>query len=95
VRVEMENSSTLSVITDVDQTQPLTAARKSPDDDGKNAGLISNFERERKEMHITIEYNVGVTVEDKVETICLVRKISIFNCALNDFYRTDAVPKRS
>jgi hypothetical protein len=67
----------------VDQTHPLTAARKSLDDDEKNAVLISNFERERKEMHITIEYNVGVTVEDKVETMCLVRKISIFNCALN------------
>jgi hypothetical protein len=83
VKVEIENSSTLSVITDVDQTHPLTAASKSPDDDEKNAVLISNFERDRKEMHITIEYNVSVTVEDKVETKCLVRKISIFNCALN------------
>jgi hypothetical protein len=81
--MEMENSSKLSVITDVDQTHPLTAARKSPDDDEKNAVLISNLERERKEMHITIKYNVSVTVEDKVETMCLVRKISIFNCALN------------
>jgi hypothetical protein len=83
VKVEMGNSSTLSVITDVDQAHPLTAASKSPDDDEKNAVLISNVERERKEMHITIEYNVSVTVEDKVETMCLVRKISIFNCALN------------
>jgi hypothetical protein len=83
VKVEMENSSTLSVITDVDQAHPLTAAIKSPDDDEKNAVLNSNFERERKEMHITIEYNVSVTVEGKVETMCLVRKINIFNCALN------------
>jgi hypothetical protein len=37
-------------------------------------------------MHVTIEYNVSVTVEDKVETICLVRKISIFNCALAFFF---------
>jgi hypothetical protein len=34
-------------------------------------------------MHIAIEYNVSVTVEDKVETMCLFRKVSIFNCALN------------
>jgi hypothetical protein len=79
----MENSSTLSVIKDLDQTHTLTAASKSPDDDENNAVLISNFERERKEMHITIEYNFSVTVEDKVETMCLVRKIIIFNCALN------------
>jgi hypothetical protein len=83
LKVEIENSSTLSVITDVDQTHPLSAASKSPDDEEKNAVLISNFERERKEMHITIEYNVSVTVEDKVEAMCLVRKIRIFNCALN------------
>jgi hypothetical protein len=67
----------------VDQTHPLSAASKSPDEDEKNAVLISNFERERKEMHITIEYNVSVTVEDKVKAICLVRKISIFICAFN------------
>jgi hypothetical protein len=34
-------------------------------------------------MHIAIEYDVSVTVEDKVETMCLFRKVSIFNCALN------------
>jgi hypothetical protein len=67
----------------VDQTHPISAAIKSPDDDEKKAVLISNFERERKEMHITIEHNVSVTVEDTVEAMCLVRKISIFNCALN------------
>jgi hypothetical protein len=83
VKEEIENSSTFSVITDVDQTDPLPAARKSPDDDERNAVLISNFEHERKEMHILIEYNVSVTAEDKVETMCLVRKISIFNCAFN------------
>jgi hypothetical protein len=48
-----------------------------------NAVLIPNFERERKEMHITIACNVSVTVEDKVKTMCLARNISIFNCALN------------
>jgi hypothetical protein len=55
VKVEIENSSTFSVNTDVDQTHPLSAASKSPDDDEKNAVLLSNFERERKEMNITIE----------------------------------------
>ena len=67
----------------MDQTHHLSASSKSPDDDEKNEGLISNFERERKEMHIIIEYNVSVSVEEKVESMCLVRKISIFNCALN------------
>jgi hypothetical protein len=33
-------------------------------------------------MHIAIQYNVSVIVEDKVETMCLFRKPSIFNCAL-------------
>jgi hypothetical protein len=42
VKVEIEDSSTLSVITDVDQTHPLSAAIKSPDGDEKNAVLISN-----------------------------------------------------
>jgi hypothetical protein len=42
VKVEIEDSSTLSVITDVDQTHPLSAAIKSPDGDEENAVLISN-----------------------------------------------------
>jgi hypothetical protein len=83
VNVEIENCCTFSVITDVDQTNPLSSARKSPDGDEKNAVLSSNFKRERKEMRIAIEYNISVTVEDKVETMCLVRKISNFNSALN------------
>jgi hypothetical protein len=42
VKVEIEHSSTLSVITDVDKTHPLSEAIKSPDGDEKNAVLISN-----------------------------------------------------
>ena len=83
MKVEIENSYTLSIIADMDQTHPLLAESKSADDDEKKTVIISNLERERKEMHITIAYNVSVTVEEKLESMCLVRKISIFNCALN------------
>jgi hypothetical protein len=34
-------------------------------------------------MNNAIDYNVSVTVDDKVETIFLFRKVSIFSCALN------------
>jgi hypothetical protein len=79
VTVVIENRSTLSVITYVFQTHPLSAARKSPYDDEKNDVLISNFESERKEMHIKIEYNVSVSLDENVKSMCLIRKISIFN----------------
>ena len=82
-KVEIEGNCTLDTIMDVDRTHPLSAACKSPNDDEKNAVQIENFECERKEMHIRIEYKVSVTVGDEVESRILVRKISIFNCALN------------
>jgi hypothetical protein len=56
----------LSNITDLDQNNPLSAACKSPNDEEKNAVLISNFESERQEMQIKIEYKVSVTVGDKL-----------------------------
>lgn len=81
--VEFMKHSALGNISEIEQTYPLPSTAKSPGDDEKNTALASKLQETRKEMLVRIEFNVNVQFGDRTESKIMVRRISLFSCALN------------
>jgi hypothetical protein len=76
-------NKSIANLAEIGKTHPLTLAAQSPEDDRKNAALLSQTLRERKEFYIIIEYKVNVMNGLCKSVKTLVQSMNLMNLALN------------